>query len=157
MKTIFIRLFKTALITTCFVFHIEIHSYLFMPLSKLSHSIMESGVSLIAQQYRIHLQCRRLGFDFWVVKFPWRRKQQLTPLFLPKESLGQRSLVGYSPQGCKELDKAEVPELSHTHSTQSYYLPPHNMSYVSLYQVFFIQGLQQIKHILSTLCTFLNK
>ena len=32
---------------------------------------------------------------------PWRRKWQPTPVFLPGESHGQRSLVGYSPQGCK--------------------------------------------------------
>ena len=29
-------------------------------------------------------------------------------LFLPGESHGQRSLVGYSPEGCKESDTAEV-------------------------------------------------
>ena len=35
---------------------------------------------------------------------PWRRKWQPTPVFLPGESHGQRSLVGYSPQGHKESD-----------------------------------------------------
>ena len=29
------------------------------------------------------------------------------PVFLPGESQGQRSLVGYSPQGRKELDMTE--------------------------------------------------
>ena len=29
---------------------------------------------------------------------------QLTPVFLPGEFHGQRSLVGYSPWGCKESD-----------------------------------------------------
>ena len=33
-----------------------------------------------------------------------------TPVFLPGESYGQRSLVGYSPQGCKGLDMTEVTE-----------------------------------------------
>jgi len=42
-------------------------------------------------------------FDPWVRKIPWRRKWQPTPVFLPGESHEQRSLVGYSPQGCKEL------------------------------------------------------
>ena len=34
----------------------------------------------------------------------WRREQQLIPIpvFLPGEFHGQRSLVGYSPWGCKE-------------------------------------------------------
>ena len=31
----------------------------------------------------------------------WRRKQQPTPIFLPGESHGQRSLAGYSPWGLK--------------------------------------------------------
>ena len=37
----------------------------------------------------------------------WRREWQPTPVFLPRKSQGQRSLVGYSPWGCKELDIAE--------------------------------------------------
>ena len=40
-------------------------------------------------------------------RFPWRRKWQPTPVFLPGESHGQRSLVGYSPQGRKESDTTE--------------------------------------------------
>jgi len=31
------------------------------------------------------------------MKIPWRRKWQLTPVFMPGESLGQRNLVGYGP------------------------------------------------------------
>ena len=46
---------------------------------------------------------RRRGFDPWVRKIPWRRKWQLTPVFLPGESHGQRSMVGYSPWGCKRV------------------------------------------------------
>ena len=38
---------------------------------------------------------------------PWRRKWQPTPGFLPGESHGQRSLVGYSPRGHKESDMTE--------------------------------------------------
>ena len=37
----------------------------------------------------------------------WRRKWQPTPLFLPGESHGQRSLEGYSPRGLKESDTSE--------------------------------------------------
>ena len=37
----------------------------------------------------------------------WRREWQPTPVFLPGESHGQRSLVGYSPWGCKESDTTE--------------------------------------------------
>ena len=37
--------------------------------------------------------------DPWVRKIPWRRKWQPTPVFLPGECHGQRSLVDYSPWG----------------------------------------------------------
>jgi len=37
----------------------------------------------------------------------WRRKWQLTPVFLPEKSLGHRNLVGYSPWGHKESDTFE--------------------------------------------------
>ena len=30
-------------------------------------------------------------------RFPWKRKWQPTPVFLPGESHGQRSLAGYGP------------------------------------------------------------
>ena len=40
----------------------------------------------------------------WVGKVPWRRKWQLTPVFLPEWSHGQRSLAGYSTWGLKELN-----------------------------------------------------
>ena len=38
-------------------------------------------------------QCKRRGFDSWVWKIPWRRAWQPTPVFLARESHGQRSLV----------------------------------------------------------------
>ena len=58
-----------------------------------------------------HLQsackCRRCEQNLWVGKIPWRRTWQPTPVFWPGESHGQRSLVGYSPWGLKELDMTE--------------------------------------------------
>ena len=45
-------------------------------------------------------QCRRpkrLGFDPWVRKIPWKRTQQPMPVFLPGEFQGPRSLAGCSP------------------------------------------------------------
>ena len=44
---------------------------------------------------------QELRFSPWIRKIPWRRKRQPTPLCLPGESYGQRSLVGYSPWGRK--------------------------------------------------------
>ena len=49
-------------------------------------------------------RCRRWGFDPGAGKIPWRRKWQPTPVFLPGESHGRRSLAGYSPWGCRESD-----------------------------------------------------
>ena len=52
-------------------------------------------------------RCSRRGFNPWVGKIPWRRKWQATPVFLPGESHGQRSLGGYSPWGRTESDLTE--------------------------------------------------
>ena len=41
----------------------------------------------------------------WTI--PCRREWLLTPVFLPKEFHGQRSLASYNPRGCKELDMSE--------------------------------------------------
>ena len=72
-----------------------------------SSSCPPSGVSgkEPTDQYRRH---KRHQFDPWVGKIPWRRVWQLTPVFSPGESRGQRSLAGYSPWGHKELDMTEV-------------------------------------------------
>ena len=58
-----------------------------------------------ACQHRRH---KRSGFNPWVGKISWRRAWQPTPEFLPGKFRGQRSLVGYSPLGCKELDMTEA-------------------------------------------------
>ena len=49
----------------------------------------------------------RHGFALWIRKIPWRRAGQLTPGFLPGVVHVQRSLVGYSPWGRKELATTE--------------------------------------------------
>ena len=52
------------------------------------------------------------GLDPWVENIRWRREWQLTPVFLPGESHGQRSPVGYSLWGHKESYTTE--QLTHT-------------------------------------------
>ena len=59
-------------------------------------------------------QCRRPWFDPWIRKIPWRREWQPTPIFLPGEFHGQRSLAGYSPWGRKESDTTERLARAHT-------------------------------------------
>ena len=72
---------------------------------------MEQGLPKWCQLERTHLptqvRCKRHRFDPWVGKIPWRRARQPTPSFLSGESHGQRSLAGYSPQGCTELDMTQ--------------------------------------------------
>ena len=50
---------------------------------------------------------KRCRFYAWVGKIPWCKAWQPTPVFLPGESHGQRSLAGYSLQGHTELDTEE--------------------------------------------------
>ena len=52
---------------------------------------------------RLHLQCRRHGFNPWVRKIPWRRKWQPTPVYLPGESHGQRNLAGLQFMGSQRV------------------------------------------------------
>ena len=49
-------------------------------------------------------QCRRHRFNSWVRNISWTRKWQLTPVFLPGKSHGQRNLVDHSSWGHKESD-----------------------------------------------------
>ena len=74
-------------------------------------------------------QCRRLKrcrLDLWVAgdlrdagwisgsgRYPWRRAWQPTLVLLPGESHGKRSLAGYSPWGCTELDPTEATLSTH--------------------------------------------
>ena len=63
-------------------------------------------------------QCRRRKrrrFDHCVGKIPWRMAWQPTPVFLPGESDGQRSLEGYGPQSRRESDMTKVTEHVCTH------------------------------------------
>ena len=66
------------------------------------------------RQYRICLQCRRLGLNSWVRKIPWRREWLTTLVFLPGAFRGQRSLASYSSWGhrmdtTKQLTLASCP------------------------------------------------
>ena len=92
----------------------------------------------------------------------WRRKWQPTPVLLPGKFHGQRSLVGYSPWGCKESDTTEQ-----LHSCIRLYLPlrdVYNCMYrymcmhvyayvymhthicVSIFQFCLLRGLEAIAH-----------
>ena len=70
----------------------------------------------MAQQQRICLQCRShkiRGFDPLLGKITWRKASQPTPVFLPGESHGQRSLRGYCPWDGEESDTTEETGCTH--------------------------------------------
>ena len=75
------------------------------PLLKLSYACRYLGRVLSWQLSGNEPSCqsRRHRFDSWVRKIPWRRKWQLTPVFLPGKSHGQRRLESYSPWGHKRV------------------------------------------------------
>ena len=60
-----------------------------------------SQVALVVKNPSAYAGDIKDRFDPWV-GIPWRRAWQPTPVFLPGESCGQRSLAGYSPWGHKE-------------------------------------------------------
>ena len=74
---------------------------------QLSHPYMTTGKTIALTRRTfvgkvMAADLRRHKFDLWVGKIPWRRAWQSTPSFLPGESHGQRSLVGYSSWGLKQ-------------------------------------------------------
>ena len=65
------------------------------------------GVSGYKKNLPANAGCKRDKAPSWVRKIPYRRKWQSTQVFWPGEFHGQRSLVGYSPWGCRESDMTE--------------------------------------------------
>ena len=65
------------------------------------------GASLVAQMVKNLLALQETWVQFLVWEDPLKRGVATPPVFLPGKSHGQRSLVGYSPQGHKESDVTE--------------------------------------------------
>ena len=82
-------------------------SYLFCIMRYFQCSLLSSKESTC--QFK---RLQRHRFYPWVRKISWRKAWQPTPVFLPGESHGQRTLAEYSPWGCKELDTTQA------HNTQ---------------------------------------
>ena len=78
-----------------------IYMYTYMA-TCISLKVFYHRASLVSQCKEPACQCwRSRGFSGWVEEMSWRRKWQPTPVFLPGESHGQRSLEGFSPQDWK--------------------------------------------------------
>ena len=73
----------------------------------IAYPFQYSWASLVVQTVKNPPAMWETWFNPWVGKIPWRRARQLTPVFLPGEFNGQRSLADYSPWGCKESDVTE--------------------------------------------------
>ena len=54
----------------------------------IGYTLQYSWASLVAQLVKIHLQCRRSGFNPWVGKISWRGERLPTPIFWPGEFHG---------------------------------------------------------------------
>ena len=103
-------------------------------------TIVFSGSSQVAQCYRIHLpmqETQEMQVRSLNQEVPWKRKWQCTPVFLPGESHGPRSLPGYSPQGGKESDVTK-----HAHTT--------NQIFSIAFKVKFMTSGNSSCHLLST-------
>ena len=72
------------------------------PSSKLGKEFIKTAYCHpVYLTYMQSTSCRRPQFDPWVGKIPLRREWLPTPVFLPGESHGQRTRVGYGPWNCR--------------------------------------------------------
>ena len=124
----------------------------------LSIYLSSKGLPWWLNSKRICLPCRRLMFNPWVRKIPWRREWLLTLVFLPGESHGHRSLAGYSPWGRKESDMTE--QLTHIHLSPIYLsIPIIYLSSLSIYCLSYLSSMYFLSIYLSSthLSTHLRK
>ena len=114
--------FIYSMVVPCFFIRMKILSSLCL-LSECLDNTM--GFPSSSDGKSIHLQCGLGHIHPWVGKIRWRRKWQLTPVFLPGEFHGQRSLVG-----CKESDTTE--QLTHIDNTTAVILNEYFQWIISL-------------------------
>ena len=75
-----------------------------MILCKLNAGVVVGGLPGSSMVKNLPANAGDKGSILGSGRVPWRREWLPTPIFLPGESHGKRSLVGYSPWGCKEPD-----------------------------------------------------
>ena len=86
----------------------QLQSY-YMVKHKLMYMLQ---LNIPLQNFLILNSSKRPGFDLWIKKIPWIKEWQPTPVFLPEESHGQKSLAGYSPWDRKKSNTTERQTLS---------------------------------------------
>ena len=82
----------------CVYTHTHIYIYIY---------IYIYGASLVAQIVKNPLAMQETWVQSLGREDPWRGEWTPTPVFLPGEFHGQRSLAGYGPWGHRELDTTE--------------------------------------------------
>ena len=113
------------------------------------------------RRQRICLQCRRSRFYPWVGKIPWSREWLPTSVFLPGEFHGQRSLVSYSPWGCKEPDTTEQLMIIKAQRSQVKWVVPTSQFYIEAemscttfsqsFYIFFFCSPSRSRHVITML------
>ena len=68
----------------------------------------ENYYTLVAQMIESACKVGDLGSVLGLERPPWKREWQPTPVYMPGEVQGQKSLVSYNPWGCKESDVTEL-------------------------------------------------
>ena len=71
-------------------------------------SLSSAPPSLVAQMVKKLPEMQETWVQSLGLEDPLEKEWLPTPIFLPGESHGQRSLAGYSPQGRKEMDTTEA-------------------------------------------------
>ena len=104
----FFSIYKKVVCIKC-QFWFNHHSWVVCVVLNTLHSVHYFNPQHICKVETVISTCRRSRFNPWVRKIPWRRKWQPTPVFLPRESHGQRSFAAYSPWDGKESDMTERP------------------------------------------------
>ena len=104
-------LFLQSIFCVCLDFSVKLFLKQYFPISFSRGSSWprdRTQAFCVGKRVLYHGATRELKYkSSWYI-LGWKRKWQSTPVFLPGESRGQRSLVGYSPRGCKESDTTEV-------------------------------------------------
>ena len=95
--------------------HLFIKHKLITSITKRCPLIRGSQVALMVKNPPTNAGDMRCGFDPWLRKSPWRRAWQSTQVFLPGESQGQRSPVGYRTWGHKRVGHG-CSNLAHPHT-----------------------------------------
>ena len=80
---------------------------------RIKSGVCGISASLVAQMVKNLPAMQETQVQPWVRKMLWRKKWLPTPVFLPREFHGWRSLGSYTPWGHKELDTTEHPNFSH--------------------------------------------